>query len=270
VATKKSIVNVPVPIHICYQLLFHIGSNEFRWHNDAADDRRFILRWTIGKSWFSASWLTAERCRLIATMRPFVGDRDQTLIQFVAESKTLLDFEGFLSKAIDSISRRFLEHVTALLQAQTPPIFMSYMREDSSDVSGRIYDSLVAHFGPQAIFKDVDSIPPGVDFHQYIDSVMRSCRLLLAVIGNKWVSTVKSRLQNNSPDFVRTEIESALNYGVQIIPLLVGGTLMPAGDELPPSIKALAFRNAIPIRSDPDFHKDMKRLISGLETYFKN
>jgi hypothetical protein len=40
---------------------------------------------------------------------------------------------------------------------------------------------------------------------------------------------------------------------------------MPRIDELPESLQNLSFRNGIPIRPDPDFHKDMDRLIRGLE-----
>jgi hypothetical protein len=38
-------------------------------------------------------------------------------------------------------------------------IFISYRRTDSQDVTGRIYDRLVAHFSQERVFKDVESIP---------------------------------------------------------------------------------------------------------------
>lgn len=42
-------------------------------------------------------------------------------------------------------------------------ILISYRREDSADITGRIYDRLVQVF-PQSVFRDVDSIPLGVAF----------------------------------------------------------------------------------------------------------
>ncbi|HEX2992222.1 MAG TPA: hypothetical protein VHO49_16160, partial [Anaerolineales bacterium] len=39
------------------------------------------------------------------------------------------------------------------------PIFLSYRRSDSADITGRIYDRLVDDLGRSPIFKDVDSIP---------------------------------------------------------------------------------------------------------------
>jgi hypothetical protein len=32
---------------------------------------------------------------------------------------------------------------------------------------------------------------------------------------------------------------------------------MPSVEELPPSLQDLAFRNGIPVRPDPDFHRDV-------------
>jgi hypothetical protein len=49
--------------------------------------------------------------------------------------------------------------------------------------------------------------------------------------------------------------------------LLVHGTKMPSPDELPEALQELTFRNGIPIRPDPDFHKDMDRLINGLDQH---
>ena len=89
-------------------------------------------------------------------------------------------------------------------------IFISYRREDSPDVTGRIYDRLVEHFGEKTIFKDVDSIPLGVNFKKYIDEEVGKCQVFLAVIGRDWLSVSdeegKRRLTNRN-DYVRLEIE---------------------------------------------------------------
>jgi formylglycine-generating enzyme required for sulfatase activity len=47
-------------------------------------------------------------------------------------------------------------------------IFISYRRRDSAGVTGRIYDRLCAHFGWDAVFMDIDSIPFGEDFRERI------------------------------------------------------------------------------------------------------
>jgi hypothetical protein len=147
-------------------------------------------------------------------------------------------------------------------------LFISYRRTDSADVSGRIYDRLVEHFGRQAVFKDVDDIPLGADFRQHIHEMIQECNHVLVVIGRGWVDAKHPdhSLRLHDPrDFVRIEIEAALEKNIPIIPLLVGGAHMPVDVQLPDSIKELAFRNGIAIRPDPDFHHDMDRLIAGLE-----
>ena len=39
---------------------------------------------------------------------------------------------------------------------------------------------------------------------------------------------------------------------------------MPEGGQLPDSIRAFAYRNGVNVRADPDFHRDMDRVIEGL------
>ena len=44
-------------------------------------------------------------------------------------------------------------------EAVMAKIFLSYRREDSAGVAGRIYDRLPHHFGPDSVFIDIDSVP---------------------------------------------------------------------------------------------------------------
>ncbi|HSL03509.1 MAG TPA: SUMF1/EgtB/PvdO family nonheme iron enzyme [Nitrospiraceae bacterium] len=147
-------------------------------------------------------------------------------------------------------------------------ILISYRREDSADVTGRIYDRLIQQFGQGAIFKDVDSTPFGVDFRTYLDAQVAKCEVFLAVIGRDWMkkrgSKGKSRLENPG-DFVRIEIESALKRQVPVIPVLVRGASIPPVERLPASIQGLSYRHGIAVRPDPDFHRDMDRLIEYLK-----
>lgn len=149
-------------------------------------------------------------------------------------------------------------------------LFMSYRREDSADVSGRIYDRLVAHFGEEAIFRDVDDIPMGVDYRAHLDDVLAGCDVELVVIGPRWLDSSDDsgqRRLDKPNDLVRLEVEAALGRGIPVVPLLVGGASMPAEHELPTAINRLAYRNATRVRSDPDFHTDMNRVVRGLEAH---
>ena len=68
-------------------------------------------------------------------------------------------------------------------------LFISYRRNDSIGITGRIYDRLKTYFGQASVFMDVDSIPLGVDFRQYLTEAVSQCDALLAIIGEQWVET---------------------------------------------------------------------------------
>ena len=151
-----------------------------------------------------------------------------------------------------------------------PRIFLSYRRQDSAGVAGRIYDRLRAHFGEGALFMDIDSIPFGEDFRKHIDSAVGQCDLVLAVIGPKWAGESHAQRRIDDPkDFVRIEIESALKREIPVIPILIDRTRMPTEAELPSSLVALTYRNAIDVDQGRDFHPHVDRLVKGIEFHFE-
>jgi hypothetical protein len=146
-------------------------------------------------------------------------------------------------------------------------IFISYRRADSAAICGRIYDRLVAAFGRDAIFKDVDSIPLGTDFAQYIGSILAQCAAQVVVIGPRWLSLADEsgrRRLDDPGDYVRLEVEGALRRGIPVVPVLVDGATMPPVDHLPPSLQQLARLPSLPVRPDPDFGADVQRLVAAL------
>jgi hypothetical protein len=95
-------------------------------------------------------------------------------------------------------------------------IFISYRREDSSHITGRIYDELCAKFGEGSVFKDVNKIPIGVNFKEYIQNAITGrCAVLIAVIGPHWSksSSGQERLRDED-DHLRIEIETALQQKI--------------------------------------------------------
>ncbi len=146
-------------------------------------------------------------------------------------------------------------------------VFISYRRDDSADVTGRIYDRLSTEFGREHVYKDVDTIPLGVDFREHINKLVAHCDVVLAIIGRQWLTVAdgddRRRLEDER-DPVRLEIVAALNREIPVVPVLVGGSTVPPAEDLPEDIADLAYRNGAAVRPDPDFHKDVDRLIAGL------
>jgi len=151
--------------------------------------------------------------------------------------------------------------------AATGRVFMSYRREETAYAAGWLFDRLVEHLGAGQVFKDVDSIELGDDFVDAIATAVGSCDVLLALIGDQWLTITDehgSRRLDDPSDFVQLEIEAALTRGVRVIPILVEGARMPRADELPPSLGGLVRRQALEL-SPSRFEFDTSRLLRVLD-----
>ena len=149
-----------------------------------------------------------------------------------------------------------------------PKVFISYRRDDTLAFTGRLRDKLAERFGPDQVFMDFDNIPLGSDFREHLQGSLKECDVLLAVIGPNWTGTVadanRSRLSDPA-DFVRLEIQVALERDIPIIPVLVGDASMPTEEELPPDLEPLLYRQAAPVDMARDFHVHADRLVNGIE-----
>lgn len=111
-----------------------------------------------------------------------------------------------------------------------PKIFISYRRDDSQDISDRIFEKLDAHFGKGNVFMDIDTIPFGVDFRKHISDAVGRCDFILAIIGKNWLDARHRggpkqghRRLDDPTDFVRIELQTGLERDIDVIPVLVGG-----------------------------------------------
>ncbi len=148
-----------------------------------------------------------------------------------------------------------------------PKITISYRRADSEAMTGRIFDRLIAQYGRDAIFRDIDNIPAGIDFRQHINETLLKTGVLLAIVGPKWLGSSRGGVEriNEESDPVRVEVETALRRRLPMIPVLIGNTRMPGADQLPPSLKDFAFRNAVKIDTGRDFDHHMDQLFKSID-----
>ena len=149
-------------------------------------------------------------------------------------------------------------------------VFISYRRDDSGYAAGRLFDRLSQHFGSDRIFMDIDTIELGDDFVHVIETAVTSSDVVISIIGSQWLSATNAegrRRLDDPNDFVRLEIASALDKGVDIIPILLEGVEMPLPEQLPETLKPLTRRNGISV-SNMRFNADVDRLIRGIEAIF--
>lgn len=145
-------------------------------------------------------------------------------------------------------------------------VFLSYRRDDSRSATGRLTDQLQTALGADRVFRDLDSITPGLDFQAALERAIGGASVVLAVIGPRWLDmrdAAGQRRLDDPQDMVRLELEAALAAGVPIIPVLVEGARMPLAQALPASLAAFARCQAITL-DDEGWRDDTRRLISLL------
>ena len=146
-------------------------------------------------------------------------------------------------------------------------IFISYRRQDSQSAAGRLADHIKEQMPGVPVFRDVETIEPGMDFVEAISRALESCGVLLAVIGPHWSSVADAggrRRLENANDYTRLEIATAFQRpNVRVIPVLVEGAQIPDANDLPEDLQALCRRNAIEL-TDKRWNYDVSQLIETL------
>lgn len=224
----------------------------------------------------SSLFIGVTMAALIVAVIPDFADWDQKLFGrwgrtvFSSAVTGLLASTGIGLLLLPFMTQKTLGAVLADASKTRRGVFISYRREDSLEATGRLYDRLSAAFGPENVFRDMDSTPGGVDFREHIKRHMARSDVCLVVIGSRWMSATEAdgmRRLDAPGDHVRQEVEGALGLPrMRTIPVLVNAAAMPTIDELPESIRDLCSRNARRVRVDPDFHRDVDDLIRDIQS----
>ena len=153
-----------------------------------------------------------------------------------------------------------------------PKVALSYRRNDSSVIVGRIRDNLSARYGNTAIFMDLDNIPYGTDFRSHINKVLSSIEVLLVIVGPDWLGRKSDGLTriHDHDDFVRTEVAIALERKISVIPILVNDAKMPADKDVPDNIVDFAYKQAAVVDSGRDFTAHMDRVTTEVDKLLKS
>lgn len=144
-------------------------------------------------------------------------------------------------------------------------VFISYRRDDAAGYAGRLEEALERRLGRGSTFRDVLDIPPGEDFVAAIRARLAGAQAVLVLIGPRWAGGERPgpRRIDDAGDFVRLEVEVALDSGARVVPVLLPGAEMPAEADLPVSLKPLARRNALSL-SEAHWDADVGRLADAV------
>ena len=125
----------------------------------------------------------------------------------------------------------------------TGGVFINYRGGDSQSYGALLYTELSRVFGSELVFLDSASIPPGADFVEQLLGQVRGCRVLLAVIGPRWLTVTDAhgrRRLADPQDWIRRELAEAFTAGVTVVPVLTDDADLPSEAELPVEIARLA------------------------------
>lgn len=154
-------------------------------------------------------------------------------------------------------------------------IFISYRRVERDGKSvPEVYIQwlrmrLEQEFGDGSVFLDIDSIPPGAKWKRHIAKQLEKSTVTLVVIDKVWTGERDGTRRIDDPnDYLRQEVEVALDSDLQVIPVLVDTKRLP---ELPPTLQRLQGHQAVFLSTDrwsrelDDFILRLQR-IPGLES----
>jgi hypothetical protein len=146
-------------------------------------------------------------------------------------------------------------------------VFLSYRRQDAAPYARLLQLQLRERFPDVRVFMDMDSIEAGLDFAEVIREAVDSCAVLVALIGRQWATLADERGRrrlDDPDDWVRFEIQAALERGVRVIPVLVDGVEPLRQEQLPAGLQKLARLNVLDL-SYGRYEYDAARLLDLIQ-----
>jgi NTE family protein len=144
-------------------------------------------------------------------------------------------------------------------------IFINYRREDVPWVAAALHTEISETFGADRTFMDVDSIRPGADWETALFRALRRTQAMLVVIGSHWLTKDGGSSRLDDPDdWVRREIEEALQRAVRVVPVLVDGAVFPTRSQLPEALTGLLRRQRLEVKASTRL-SDVANVIATLK-----
>ena len=150
--------------------------------------------------------------------------------------------------------------------------FISYRRDDTSQVAQALYLQLKETFGAGQLFMDAHSIRVGEAWPDRIRQRLGKADVVLALMGPSWLFAADQygrRRIDNPADWVRNEIIEAMRRPIDVIPVVIGDMKnFPDREGLPKKLAALSPIQAKVLRLAPgEWAGDMCTLRNVLMEY---
>lgn len=116
---------------------------------------------------------------------------------------------------------------------QQKKIFLSYRRDDRPGYVARLKDELEKAFGPENVFRDVESISGGSQWKNVIEENLRRSAALILIIGPRWGEIWEQR-RSDPENYVALELQRAKEFKIPIIPVSLNNAHIPEDIDISP------------------------------------
>jgi hypothetical protein len=154
-----------------------------------------------------------------------------------------------------------------------PIIFVSYRRDDTPHAAERVFDYLHDKYRG-LVFRDIDSIKPGASVRIAIATALKQCEVVVAIVGPDWLGqNPDGSLRINAPqDWVRNEIEIAVQLGIPIIPVMVDldsqhPAKWPTQQQVPDTLYGFVALSAVRAETGRSFKVAMDQVAGQIEAH---
>jgi len=151
-----------------------------------------------------------------------------------------------------------------------PKIFINYRRKDARGLVEKLYEYLSSIYGEEAIFFDQNNIIKGAPITDTIQQKLKHCDLFIPVIGPNWDRQSYLKRLNEPMDWVRQEMELAIELKKQILPILIDREFVPDSKGIPNSInyQAIFDINGIKLKEDTQYwDEEIKRYAEIIQSH---
>lgn len=138
--------------------------------------------------------------------------------------------------------------------------------QNRSPEIARLVEQLRMYFGDKRVSPHCDAASAAEDRVQEIEEVLgvsggtETC--FICLIGSASESGGIELTDSNAVEY--SGLSLALRSERVVVPVLLGDTLMPAGETLPAELRKLAYCHALPLRSGENFNSDFGRILNDL------
>jgi hypothetical protein len=143
-------------------------------------------------------------------------------------------------------------------------LFINYRRADDKDFVQHLRTHFAYHYGRENVFMDFDSIPYFSQFEDFIKQKIAESDVIVVIIGQNWLKHLQEREARGEKDYVRIEIEEALQLGKPLASIAIKGAPIPYSDNVPSTLAPLFQYNVAQVGPDTDILDKVPDIIKAL------